>query len=308
MGGVLQKMMGGDGAALPEVDINFSGVTPSSPEEEAIYNEIAQVISRCETALEKIEHYQNCAELCRKAISKSTPTAEDEAWEAVVSRVEEMKFYYDVSRDLDAAVPKFLSRLSGASPIDNLTKNQAIAKQFVELLNFALRFDEQKMMNPHLQNDFAYYKRNLSKAKTKAVTGSVREEDANRISLFLANATPMMQTLIDATTKVANADPNIPNLLSILANVCLSVVVHEKCGDENTKMLCLRAMTGSAVLFDHIDPQGVFRKNSPVVIKRAIQVLKAQRPSPDILLNALRFSSKHFKDPSTPKPIKDLLV
>jgi len=59
-------------------------------------------------------------------------------------------------------------------------------------------------------------------------------------------------------------------------------------------------MTGSIVLYDHVSPLGVFHKKSPIPIKAVIQVLKRDFPGNDgiILLNAIQFSTKHYKEAS----------
>lgn len=46
---------------------------------------------------------------------------------------------------------------------------QALAKQFAEILHFVLKFDDLKMNNPAIQNDFSYYRRTLSKMKMNNV-------------------------------------------------------------------------------------------------------------------------------------------
>jgi len=73
-------------------------------------------------------------------------------------------------------------------------------------------------------------------------------------------------------------------------------------------MFCLRAMTGSIILFDHLHSIGAFAKKSPINIKGCINVLKTYTTSPtDGLLNALRFTTIHLNEPETPASIKQLL-
>ena len=61
------------------------------------------------------------------------------------------------------------------------------------------------MTNPAIQNDFSYYRRTLSRMRINNVPAEgeneVNNELANRMSLFYAEATPMLKTLSDATTK-----------------------------------------------------------------------------------------------------------
>ena len=46
---------------------------------------------------------------------------------------------------------------------DILTQHQALVKQFAKILDFALEFDEFKMLKPGIQNDFFFYKRIMNK-------------------------------------------------------------------------------------------------------------------------------------------------
>eukprot|EP01115_Flamella_aegyptia_P006000 TRINITY_DN25371_c0_g2_i1.p1 TRINITY_DN25371_c0_g2~~TRINITY_DN25371_c0_g2_i1.p1 ORF type:complete len:95 (+),score=5.83 TRINITY_DN25371_c0_g2_i1:38-322(+) len=93
-----------------------------------------------------------------------------------------------------------------------------------------------------------------------------------------------------------------------MANVCHEMVLNERFQAEKTNMFCLRCMTGSIILFDHLHAQGAFSKRSPIHIKGCITVLKNFTGGPtDGLLNALRFTTIHLNDPETPANIKHLL-
>ena len=73
-------------------------------------------------------------------------------------------------------------------------------------------------------------------------------------------------------------------------------------------MLCLRVMVASIVLFDHLDENGAFMKDSQINIKNAVKVIEASGGDHKTnLLNALRYNSKHFNDESTPRSVKNIL-
>lgn len=69
-----------------------------------------------------------------------------------------------------------------------------------------------QMKTPAIQNDFSYYRRTLTGRRiTQDVDPDVpnpvkdlNNDTANRMSLFYANATPMLRVLSDATTKFVN--------------------------------------------------------------------------------------------------------
>ncbi|KAH0631079.1 hypothetical protein JD844_005168 [Phrynosoma platyrhinos] len=62
-----------------------------------------------------------------------------------------------------------------------------------------------QMTNPAIQNDFSYYRRTISRNRINNLQldaeSEVNNEMANRMSLFYAEATPMLKTLSNATTK-----------------------------------------------------------------------------------------------------------
>ncbi|CAN7943865.1 unnamed protein product [Ixodes pacificus] len=68
-------------------------------------------------------------------------------------------------------------------------------------------------------------------------------------------------------------------------------------------------MVGVIILYDHVHPQGAFTKTSHIDVKRSIRVLKEQPPNVvEGLLNALRYTTRHLNDESTPRSIKGLLA
>jgi len=62
------------------------------------------------------------------------------------------------------------------------------------------------MVNPAIQNDFSYYRRSLAKMKMTNRAGDIKIKDelANRMSLFFAYPTPMMKVLTDSTVEFLN--------------------------------------------------------------------------------------------------------
>jgi len=178
------------------------------------------------------------------------------------------------------------------------------------------------MVNPAIQNDFSYYRRTLNRMKLskKDMNLTIRDELANRMSLFFAYPTPMMNALSETTVKFLNEDSdsgvpkeNVSDALATMANVCQHMIEEKTFPSEETNLLCLRAMTGAIILYDHLHPQGAFHKKSPINMRGCIQVLKNYPPSGGSspaagLLNALRFTTKHLNDVDTPGSIKQLLA
>lgn len=146
----------------------------------------------------------------------------------------------------------------------------------------------------------------------------VTNEMANRMSLFYAYPTPLLKILSDATSKFVTENKSLPienttDCLSTLANLCRTMIENpnfsSKVANEETHLFCLRVMVGLIILYDHVHPVGAFAKTSNIDIKASIKVLKDQpQGTVDGLLNALRYSTKHLNDETTPKTIRGLLV
>ncbi|KAI3355368.1 hypothetical protein L3Q82_018211, partial [Scortum barcoo] len=232
---------------------------------------------------------------------------QEEAWAAVVPLVGKLKKFYEFSQRLEAALHSLLRALTSETqddPTQHLEREQALAKQFAEILHFTLRFDELKMTNPAIQNDFSYYRRTLSRMRINNVPAEgeneVNNELANRISLFYADATPMLKTLSDGTTKFVSENKNLPienttDCLSTMASVCKVMLetpeYRSRFTSEETVSFCLRVMVGVIILYDYVHPVGAFAKSSKIDMKGCIKVLKDQPPnSVEGLLNALRSS------------------
>uniref|UniRef100_A0A914VEK6 CYRIA/CYRIB Rac1 binding domain-containing protein n=1 Tax=Plectus sambesii TaxID=2011161 RepID=A0A914VEK6_9BILA len=79
--------------------------------------------------------------------------------------------------------------------------------------------------------------------------------------------------------------------------------------EQDTRLFCLRVMVGAIILYDHVHPTGAFARGSAVDIRAAVRVLKNHSTAERVenLLNALRYTTKHLSDPTTPKAIRAIL-
>jgi hypothetical protein len=91
------------------------------------------------------------------------------------------------------------------------------------------------MVNPAIQNDFSYYRRTLNRMKLskKDMNIKIRDELANRMSLFFAYPTPMMKVLSETTVKFLSSDQTVPRdnvtiALATMANVCHDMVFKKR--------------------------------------------------------------------------------
>jgi len=322
MGGLL-SLLTSDASRGSDIIIDFEKAEPQTDEERAIHSSVASVLSKGPDILEQLQNYPGCEEFIRKAITNPGPENEEAAWSNVLPAVEQLKEFYDFSRELEDCFPKLLLALCRANPEESIASQQALAKQLADVFDFVLRFDDAKMVNPAIQNDFSYYRRTLNRMKLsqKDANLTIRDELANRMSLFFAYPTPMMNALSETTVKFIDDDNSVPKervteALACMANVCQHMVDVKKFSSEQTNLFCLRAMTGAIILYDHLQSNGAFHKKSPINIRGCIMSLKTYSGSGSSsgaspaggLLNALRFTTKHLNDPDTPPNIKQLLA
>lgn len=307
--GQLVSWMRSSGESDVFIDLDSADVEPSE-KESALYQRVAQSLERSRKILAEIDDYKGCQDLARKAMANATKENEEAAFMALLGAVNSIKIFFDFAKELEDIFPTVLDSL--AQPSDNknhsLQNQQALARQLAQLFDFVLQFDQTRMLRPHLSNDFSYYRRLLPKYN-KHPRVVVKEDEANAMALFTAEHIPMMSAVARATSLYVRNNPgsNIPAVLAAMSNVCMYMLKSKKLATQKTNILCARAMTGSLVLFDHVDPLGAFWKRSAVKAHDVISTLKKEHHV-EPLLNAIRFSSKHFKDDTTPSSIHALFA
>uniref|UniRef100_A0A673VHK6 CYRIA/CYRIB Rac1 binding domain-containing protein n=1 Tax=Suricata suricatta TaxID=37032 RepID=A0A673VHK6_SURSU len=322
MGNLLKVLTCTDLERGPNFFLDCENVQPTESEKE-IDNQVNVVLKDAEGILEDLQSYRGAGHEIREAIQHpADEKLQEKAWGAVVPLVGKLKKFYEFSQRLEAALTGLLGALTSTpySPSQHLERGQTLAKQFAEILHFTLRFDELKMTNPAIQKDFSYYRRTLSRMKINNVPAGeneVNNELANRMSLFYAEATPMLKTLSDATTKFVSENKNLPienttDGLSTMASGCrvLLETPEYRSGftNEETVSFCLRVMVGVIIFYDHVHPEGAFAKTSKIDMKGCIKVLKEQPPnSVEGPLNALSYTRKHLNDETTSKQIRSTL-
>eukprot|EP01098_Paradermamoeba_levis_P003563 TRINITY_DN1606_c0_g2_i1.p1 TRINITY_DN1606_c0_g2~~TRINITY_DN1606_c0_g2_i1.p1 ORF type:complete len:304 (+),score=57.68 TRINITY_DN1606_c0_g2_i1:87-998(+) len=278
--------------------------------------EVQDLLKKSQDVLSKLQAFKGCGEYIREAITNPNPQTEEKAWDAVVPSVETLKGFYEFSLSVEKATTKLLKDLCQGNPAQNLVNptSHPTSKQMAQVFDFVVRFDDAKMTNPAIQNDFSYYRRmlnrmKLSNKKDKGII--VNDEMANSMSLFFAYPTPMMNTLIRTAQNLGNEGVTVDAICKFLAaftNSCYTMVKQQKFTSTQTNMLALRTVTGAIILFDHINPKGVFHKKTPIHVKNAINIIKAFKDeSTESLVSAIKFNTVHLGDPDTQPAIKTLL-
>lgn len=326
MGNLLNALSDSKGKGVThDFFIDFESAVPT-PAEQEIFDLVQAVLGRSNEVLEALGGYSGAGDSIRNAISNPKDEAmQTEAWDTVSPLVASLKSFYDYSAEVEGVLPVLLGGLCGdANPEESLASKQALAKQCAELLSFVLKFDDLKMNNPAIQNDFSYYRRTLSRMKMKDPTADesavVNNEQANRMSLFYAYPTPMLKVVSEATTKFVSENKDIPignttDTLAIMASVCRIMIEQPAYHDRftnpsETLFFCQRVMVACVILYDHVHISGAFsKKNDAINMARTVKAVQLhENPTTENLLNALRYTTKHLNDDDTPKSIKSLLA
>jgi hypothetical protein len=309
---------------FPDIDLNFNEPEALSENERQLVDEAMSHISKTPKLLELIKNYEGCEGVIREALSNPGKTEiEKNAFRRVSEIVDILYKFYSFSLKLEAIWPNLLHSICTDNSEDSISNSQATVKQIAELFRFVFMFDNEKIMHPSIQNDFAYYRRVHHKMKQhakKRKKKKVDEEIANKISLFFAYPTPLMKVLIDSTTKIKE-NPNLVTGLSMLADSCTKALIEIKENNEGLRedienghdfnaMLFLCTLAGCIILVDHLDQNGVFHGKSPVEIKVAVETLvdySNNYITNTFLLNSLRFTTLHLNDEQTIAAVKRLL-
>uniref|UniRef100_UPI00398F4306 CYFIP-related Rac1 interactor A-like n=1 Tax=Pristiophorus japonicus TaxID=55135 RepID=UPI00398F4306 len=307
----------------PVFYLDFEDAQPKEAEAE-LWSQVNTVLEEARDILAQLQVYTGAGEEIRQAIQNPNDgQMQQKAWDAVCPLVGKLKSFYEFSLRLESALRSLLEALTSPphSPIQHLEREQALAKQFAEILHFTLSFDELKMTNPAIQNDFSYYRRTVSRNRINNMKldteNDVNNEMANRMSLFYAEATPMLKTLSNATTKFVSENTTLPleettDCLSTMASVCQVMLESQeyksRFNNTETFLFCMRVMVGVIILYDHVHPVGAFAKSSKIDMKGCIKILKEQPPAcAEGLLNALRYTTRHLNDDTTSKQLRSML-
>ncbi|NXC22119.1 FA49A protein, partial [Corythaeola cristata] len=250
----------------------FLDAQPTDGERE-VWNQISAVLQDSESMLADLQAYKGAGQEIRDVCLLKLMTVLWKQNQAKLNVICASDFYSE------KALQSLLESLTCPpyTPTQHLEREQALAKEFAEILHFTLRFDELKMRNPAIQNDFSYYRRTISRNRINNmhldIENEVNNEMANRMSLFYAEATPMLKTLSTATTHFVSENKTLPienttDCLSTMASVCKVMLetpeYRSRFTSEETLMFCMRVMVGVIILYDHVHPVGAFSKTSKI--------------------------------------------
>ncbi|CAM9577007.1 unnamed protein product [Scytosiphon promiscuus] len=291
------------------------GQPPESPRDQQdreLYGRLCLFVERCSEAIELVQDYEGCGAIIGQSMREpGDEVLQAAATKALLPNAAKIQTFFQIARDLEQLMPVLLRRLA---ELGSIVERPLLACKLAELLQAVLEFDfDIAMLRPQIQNDFATYRRYLSRLKTEQEAGllselPVADTDANAISMFIAENVPMMVVAAKVTAETAIHVPRVHNVIATVANMCCGMVHRQAYTNDTTGRKLLMAMTSAAVLYDRITDSGVFVKRSHVGVSKCIKVLNKHGGATGEQLRAtLRYSTMHYNEDTTPRNIRNAL-
>uniref|UniRef100_A0AC34GP45 CYRIA/CYRIB Rac1 binding domain-containing protein n=1 Tax=Panagrolaimus sp. ES5 TaxID=591445 RepID=A0AC34GP45_9BILA len=300
-----------------DIFLDVEHITPT-PDEKQACEMVTNFLISSEEIIKYLQDYKNgAASQMKQALENpDKPEIQQEAFQLLQHFFDQTKKCLEVRARIKQIVPCILwSMVKGPLPLcEQLNVCQALCCQFALIIDFVHRFDACKMDTPNALNDISFYRRMMNRPDCIAqCSQGYNIEEANEVLFFFSETTPMLKALVDSTTTfVANSELKIENTVDTLAcfvSVCRQMLERksnvERLSSDNQNFFT-RVLVGSFILLDHIDPNGAFCRQSPIDVKSLVSVVKMNATESTRLLNAMKFTSKNFNNPKTPKAIKAL--
>mmetsp|Transcript_8076 Transcript_8076/g.15810 ORF Transcript_8076/g.15810 Transcript_8076/m.15810 type:complete len:304 (-) Transcript_8076:93-1004(-) len=277
-----------------DIYVDIENAKPSEREEKT-YGEVKEVLVDNEKVMKLIVDYKGCQKLCQQAMQEPSPETERAAFEGLLKTIDSIQKIHLHSKALGDAAKLLLQALGRDDTKQTLEDQQALVKQFGDMLVFVVDFDQKRLECPQLSNDFAFYRRLLPKFP-KHPDLKVKAEEASSMALFTAKSFPMISALSSATSECMDSNDQVLPMIGTMANACYNMLSKKSFEKGETNLFLAKAMTGAIVLYDNVSDSGVFVRSSHVQIKDAIKLLKKDFSDSPYLLNAIRYFTKHFRN------------
>ncbi|GBG26249.1 Protein FAM49A [Hondaea fermentalgiana] len=310
MGALLAKFTGTGGRDLLELR-EAAPPQASEPEALAAYQRAEAALEHAEFSLEFLRAYKANDKLVQQALgSPNDPKVRQEAFEGMFPNVEGIRGFYELSSEINSAVGDILRLVApvamrGGTP---LSSEQALVAKLAALFEVIFLFDWAKMSQPAVQNDFSFYRRELSKNMNNPNV-PVDDSMASAISMFVAQGSPLLTALANDLSLLSKQYRELVPYLADFSNLAAqSAPQYSNKGsfpDSDGLQTLLLSSVVAAVLYDKIDVIGAFTKSSPVSMKRVVQgVRQWDSEFSNAALSTLQYSSRNFS--SAPSSVRKL--
>lgn len=266
----------------------------------SLYHDCQVQLKQSEKIYQEIVEYKGCQELARAAMTDPCEEKNRAAFEGLLLAVEHINNFYEYSKTMGQCFKKLLKELSERVPsgkrFAQLNNTPGLTYQLTQIMDFAIKFDHQRMKKENVTNDFSFYGR-LSRHFPEHKSVQHSPEKHPELQKFIQHHIPMTMSLIDNAAEVSKNTPESVYVLSTIANAYLETLQNkDKMRRYINHKVLVRAMTLAVIIFDCVDKRGAFEKRSPIKIKQIILVLKKDWGLPIDLLRTVQFTSKNFKN------------
>eukprot|EP00516_Mucochytrium_quahogii_P013564 CAMPEP_0203802028 /NCGR_PEP_ID=MMETSP0100_2-20121128/11770_1 /ASSEMBLY_ACC=CAM_ASM_000210 /TAXON_ID=96639 /ORGANISM=" , Strain NY0313808BC1" /LENGTH=299 /DNA_ID=CAMNT_0050709027 /DNA_START=634 /DNA_END=1529 /DNA_ORIENTATION=- len=287
----------------PEVVLKFHDVEPPQGDErvQELFARANGLLEETKKAIDYLNNYTGNNALVQKAMKHPNDDAiRAESFQGMFPNIKAIKGFYELSQKVDLCAGDMLKYIlhQDGTPMDTVTAEPALVTRFALLLEAIFIFDWAKMKQPAVQNDFSFYRRELSK-NVNNPNIPVDDTMASVISMFVAQAGPMLSSLSNSLILLSKSLPSIAPFLGDFINVCNANAQQYRKTPSNNEVVetLYLAMVVAIVLYDKIDSLGAFAKSSPVEIKKCVQSLTSwDNPHRENCLSTLQYSTKTFNN------------
>jgi len=184
-------------------------------------------------------------------------------------------------------IPEILGQLweekkdrSSSALLDVFRERETLLIQLGKILDVNMKFDSLKMLAPSIPNDIAYVKRQATLRRKDNRTTTVEPDQLGELSMFYIEHNPAMKSVIKTITdffRTAESKSESLDLIVVFCKVCMKVLdtdIRGKFGNVATVMMVHRVMVATALLYDHLHPDGIFVKDSPISINIILELLE----------------------------------
>jgi len=293
MGAWLAKL----GAGGHEVSLDLDSARPDEQDEQAVaaYEAAEKALEASGKCVSYLESYNGNDELVRKAMAN--PKNEEirmGAFRDMFPNIIAIRQFYEMSKQFESATLDICkAMLTEEEATDQIAKHPALAAMLAKLFEAVFVFDWAKMNKPAVQNDFSFYRRELNK-----ISGvdnlPVDDGLASAVSMFVAQANPLLHCLQTVLVVLAKSKPNLAPMLASFVNSCSSSLSTGKFSEENFQTVSL-SMVVAILLFDRVDDRGAFPRGGQIELKKALVPLRSWTSHrKDSALSTLQYSSRTF--------------
>ena len=210
-----------------------------------------------------------------------------------------------MSHKLASVGPKIFTKIctqsqSTGGVVELLEFHQALVKQFAKVVDYVMFLDNLKMSKPEINNDFSFFRRLRMKMTKIDITPEVATDNPdnnqfvfddkvsqqandlasemkliNIMTEMFAKPTPFLSTFTQALSKFVKDSEQIvaertPQMLGTMATVCQKMLdnqeLRSKMKNITTEPFIVRVVVGLVILYDHVDPKGVFVKSKNIIL------------------------------------------